>query len=319
MPQLRPRPPIGLLTWAASPARKTRPLAKRRCHALVHVVEIAVHDRVSAGLGEELLQPLLHRVLVEHLIVGFARQGRKHHPPQPASVVARDLEQVRPFVRVGKIAAKAAAAFAREIERRGEHQKALGKRIALECDAECLAHGRAPAVGADQVAAGETFAPAATRHRDRDPIRALLDVGHLGRKVETGVCQAPQPRDPQVGELVLLALHDERIARVVRQHRMIELGDHLAGWAVPELERARDEAARDHVVDQAKVGQHLQRRRMGGGGARCFVHLASASNTRTAKPCRARASAAMTPTGPPPAIRIGSSAMRAGSPASLLL
>ena len=77
--------------------------------------------------------------------------------------------------------------------------------------------------------------------------------------------------DGHVGELVLLALHDERVAGVVLQDAEIELGDHFASGAIPDPEFGLDQTARDDVVDEAKAVEDFKRRRMGGRGARIVV------------------------------------------------
>src|SRR5262245_61215786 len=72
--------------------------AERRGDALMHVVEIAVDDRVWAALGKKSLQSALHRTLIEHLLVAFFDARGKQHAPKPVAVVAADFEQRAPFV-----------------------------------------------------------------------------------------------------------------------------------------------------------------------------------------------------------------------------
>ena len=77
--------------------------------------------------------------------------------------------------------------------------------------------------------------------------------------------------DGHIGELVLLALHDEGVARVVLQDAEIELGDHVARGAIPDPEFGLDQTARDDVVDEAQAVEEFKRRRMRGRGARIVV------------------------------------------------
>src|SRR5580704_9943026 len=77
--------------------------------------------------------------------------------------------------------------------------------------------------------------------------------------------------DRHGGELVLLALHDERVARVVLQDAEIELGDHFAGGAIPDPEFGLDQTARDDVVDEVQALEDFKRRRMSRRGARIVV------------------------------------------------
>jgi len=48
-----------------------------------------------------------------------------------------------------------------------------------------------------------------------------------------------------------------RIGGLVAQPAEVELGDQPARRPVPELERARDEALRDVLVDEAELGEDL--------------------------------------------------------------
>ena len=56
-------------------ARQQHPaMAEARRHPLMGDVEIAVHDRVGEGGGEELLQPRLHAGFAQHLLVALRRR-----------------------------------------------------------------------------------------------------------------------------------------------------------------------------------------------------------------------------------------------------
>src|ERR1700728_841873 len=77
--------------------------------------------------------------------------------------------------------------------------------------------------------------------------------------------------DRHIGELVLLALHDEGVARVSFQDAEIEFGDQFARGAIPDPEFGFDQTAGDDVVDEAKSFEDFKRRRVGGRGARIVV------------------------------------------------
>ena len=77
MPPLRPMPPIGLLTCAASPASSTRPLRKRRCDALMRHVKIAMHDLVGARRREKRLHARLHAGIAHDVGFGLLGAGRE--------------------------------------------------------------------------------------------------------------------------------------------------------------------------------------------------------------------------------------------------
>src|SRR5580700_832810 len=77
--------------------------------------------------------------------------------------------------------------------------------------------------------------------------------------------------DRHICELVLLALHDEGVARVSFQDAEIELGDQFARGAIPDPEFGLDQTAGDDVVDEAQAVEDFKRRRMRGRGARIVV------------------------------------------------
>jgi hypothetical protein len=106
---------------------------------------------------------------------------------------------------------------------------------------------------------------------DFDAVVGLRDGLDAGGKAHLRVRQRAQALDRHLGELVLLALDDEGIRRVVRQHRVVEFGDHAAAGTIPELEGARDEAALHHLVQQTELRQHLQRRRVRRRRPRGFI------------------------------------------------
>src|ERR1700730_2429011 len=101
----------------------------------------------------------------------------------------------------------------------------------------------------------------------------LLESRNPRGKRHGGMGVGLEPLDRHVGELVLLALHDVRIARVIFQQAKVELGDHLAGGAVPNAESRFDEATLRALLDQPQPLQHFQRRRVRGRGARQVVDL----------------------------------------------
>jgi hypothetical protein len=106
---------------------------------------------------------------------------------------------------------------------------------------------------------------------------------------------------------VLLALDHIGKARVVPEHPEVEFHDELAFDPIPDTEfRLGEPAARDLIVE-TEIGEDFEL-------AACVVAArglsftrASASSTCIGMFCRASASARITPTGPPPAIRIGRS------------
>ena len=106
-----------------------------------------------------------------------------------------------------------------------------------------------------------------------------------------------------MGGLELLALHDERIARVVRQHRVIELrrparrsAGPRTGRSAPPVRRAPCPASSPSSLRSSSVAGCVVAAR----GSACGPSLSS--NSRTGTPRRASSQAHNSPTGPPPAI-----------------
>ena len=143
--------------------------------------------------------------------------------------------------------------------------------VALELDAERLAHRRAAAVAADQVGARELALSLGALDLHLDAVGVLRECRHPHREFDLGVRERLQPFDRHGGELVLLALHGEGVGRLVLEDAEIELGHDLHALAVPDAEQRLDIAARDHLIDHAEPGQHLQGRGVGGRGARHVV------------------------------------------------
>src|SRR5271165_6293304 len=96
--------------------KKHAALSERSCHALVHGVEIAMHEEVAALLGKKSLQPALDGVLAQRLLVALFAAGGKEHAPEAVSIIAGDLEQGAPFLGIGEIIARALRIFGIEGE-----------------------------------------------------------------------------------------------------------------------------------------------------------------------------------------------------------
>src|SRR5205814_7847351 len=100
-------------------AREEHPsLAERLRDALMHPVDVPVREELHRMLLAELSQPPSHRALGEGLVVSLVLPGGKHRPPAPVEAVAHDLEEIGPFLGVGKVAARAATESSLEIEPR---------------------------------------------------------------------------------------------------------------------------------------------------------------------------------------------------------
>ena len=96
-------------------------------------------------------------------------------------------------------------------------------------------------------------------------------VNCLRPEENLGVRHRAQPAQRHVGELVLLGLHHERKLGLAAQPVEVEHGDALERRPVPELEGARHQAHADVFVDEAELGENLERGWLRGGGARAVV------------------------------------------------
>ena len=119
-------------------AEEHAPLAEVLRHALVHRIEVEVQVIALALRHMDARQARAHRGIRKRLLVGLVLARVVHRAPAALEVVARDLEEVGPLLRVGHVVAQAAAERRLEIELRRDDQEALRPGIALELDAEAL-------------------------------------------------------------------------------------------------------------------------------------------------------------------------------------
>src|SRR3954452_16867762 len=246
-------------------------LAERRGDALMHVVDIAMDDGIRAGLRKEPLQPRLHGRLVEGFVLAFHQPGGEHDAPKALAVVAGDLEQRGPLVRIREVVAGAFGKFGTERIGRREHQEPFRMGVALELDVEALAHRRAAAVRADQIGGWYLARSGRRLDLDLDPIVELLETTDARRELDLDVRQHLQPTEGYIGELVLLALHDIRKARVMLQYSEIELGNDGAAGTIPDAELGFDQTPPGHLFHQSEIFQNLEGGSVGGGGARAVI------------------------------------------------
>ena len=147
-------------------------------------------------------------------------------------------------------------------------------RVAREIDAQRLANGGTPAIGANETGGEDPPRAACGFDLHRDLVVILVERNDAGGEFDRRIGQRAEPLQRDRGELVLLALHHIGVARVVLQPAKIELGDNLAARAVPDAESRFDQAATDHVVDHSELFQHLQGCGMRGRGPRAVVDAA---------------------------------------------
>src|SRR3989442_9364707 len=214
-------------------------------YPLMHGIERVIRDFVSALPGVDALQAALDALHAQGLFVGFLRRDRHDAAPDSGRAVALDLEQVEPFVRVGKIIAGAkAAAGCAEVEAGADLDEALGPGETLELDLRQPPHGAAPAIGADDVAAANFFALAGrVGRRHIDVVGALLETRDFGGKTGLGDAAWLDMRLCRPHQLVLLPLHHERIGHFALEQAEVEHGDEFAADAVAKVEDRREHSA----------------------------------------------------------------------------
>src|SRR5215467_2042250 len=88
------------------------------------IIEIAMRHLVAAPLGVKALDAPLYRGLLEDLVNRGLGVDREDDAPDAALIVARDLEQRAPFLRVGDVVGQRIA-MRLEIIAGAEHEKAL--------------------------------------------------------------------------------------------------------------------------------------------------------------------------------------------------
>src|SRR5258708_39365708 len=81
-----------------------------------------------------------HRRLRQRFLVALVLACIENGAPAPLQVVARHLEEVGPFIRVGHVVAQAATERGGENERRGADQEQPGPEKAPTLDDKTLAH-----------------------------------------------------------------------------------------------------------------------------------------------------------------------------------
>src|SRR5258705_1793438 len=265
------QPPDRIVDVRRVARKEHSALAEGLRHALVHAIDVPVRHEFHRMIPVQFPQPPEYRALGKRLLVRLVFPGRKHRAPAPLQIVAHDLEEVGPLLRVGDVAARAATQRRLEVEQAREHQEALGPGVAFEFDVEALAHGAAPAVAADHVVED---VPLRTLGRDAGASRVLGEVGHARSEPKLDVRHRCKPSQAELAQLVLLGLHDERVRSFVAQHLVIELRDDRLRRAVPELEVPRDKAQRLEFLEKPELGEHLESGRVRGRGSRAAVDFA---------------------------------------------
>jgi hypothetical protein len=107
--------------------------------------------------------------------------------------------------------------------------------VSLEIDLKRAAHSRASAIGANQIGFGEPARSLGRLDLHVHVAVALLNGADPRRGRDGDVGQSSQARKHDVGELMLLALHNVGRACVVPQQAEIERGDNFRPPDLPPL------------------------------------------------------------------------------------
>ena len=240
--------------------------------ALVHGVGRAMHHFIGLIARQKALQLRLDEFVAEDFFRRVIDIGRKVHAP---AFRLRPFEQVGPLLRVGEVIAVGVTVILVEIVANGDGQRAFGVGVALELDAERFAHDAAAAFGADDVTAADgLFIAGGIGDDGFDAVAVLRERHEFGRHADIAHLRFTQYLHGFVDDLGALALEHVWKARVVLQHRMIKLGEHRIGFAIPVLHGRRNQTALFKALIQAEVVEHFERDRVDAAGARLLIQKA---------------------------------------------
>ncbi len=210
---------------------------------------------MAAGLKKTVMDREFRRLVV-------ARAHREDRAPHPARPIARHLEHRAPFVGIADIVGHAEPLRA-EVVGGGDDEEAFGVGEAFEVDALALARDAAAAIGADQPAGLDR-----PRARfDRHAVGALHDPGRFDVEAQGDIVAGRQQLGEDLDIFMLFALEAVRKGGLVGEQAEIEGGDEPLA-AIAGLPDRRDDAAFVQPGGDPAFGEHLERRRVEGGGAR---------------------------------------------------
>jgi len=92
----------GIVDMGAVAGEQHAALVEGGGDPLMHGIERVIRDLVFAALGVDALQAALDAFHAQRLLVGFVGRDRHDAAPDSGRTVAFDLEQVEPFIGIGK-------------------------------------------------------------------------------------------------------------------------------------------------------------------------------------------------------------------------
>ena len=199
MPEVRPRPPVGFVAWAASPASSTRPARMRSAARwCIRYGDHCTTSGMSASGGRIVPEVRGHAVgdrllrQREVLAVGAAPQAVVVDPRDDRAVVGVDEEVA------GAIAQRA------EVVADVRGDEALRPGHPVECEPERLAHAAARAVGADDPSRSQRRARAGgVLDLQGHPAVVLGEGRHLRPEAHVGAGEPLQVLKRDLGDAVL--------------------------------------------------------------------------------------------------------------------
>jgi hypothetical protein len=237
------------------------PVGELRCagDALVHPIGRDAVDGVGRGPRRDGLQEGLDvRARQDGIHVGHVLRVVAH-APAPGQAERREVALARPRVVHARPVREALA----EIGRGDDEDDRLRVGRAVEGDVERAPHDRARAVAADDPARGDALARLGLELR---PVGVLGRADDARREADLRAGLAAQRLEREAREVELLALQAEGVARVAGEDGEVE--ERLLPRLVhADLPARRALAQLEHARGEAEIVEHLQRRRMEGGGA----------------------------------------------------
>ena len=208
-PELRPRAPNGDMTWAASPARKTRPARNASASALAEAVAGDPHELVRRPLADDGADPPV-QAAVDALGVGIGL-GRDL-PVDPPDAVGLGVDQHLPPRVPGRVEVEVPLVREGQIGPDVGDEEPVVEGVPGEADAGGVADGRVGAIGADQVAGPMRHLAAIGVERGVDALGILRQAGEP--------VAAPDP-DAQRDRAGLEELLDLRLADVHERREVL--------------------------------------------------------------------------------------------------
>ena len=234
------------------------PHTKSVGYPLVHAIDRAVGHLVCRRLGDHTLQSPLGAFVAERLIVGLVVGHWEKGSPK-----IDGAQEHHPFVGIGDIVdvGEIGHVVGQFIGRR-DHEVAVGVGHAIERATERLSHSARGTVGPDDSIGLDCLAVGQYSGSTLGPLFDSPDgrtEAHIDQRVRRKLFEK------DLAQLELFALKAKRVVRDVTQFAEVESG-HDSDATISIGEVLGDEAAGDHLVDDAVRPEQFEGRGMKRGG-----------------------------------------------------